>query len=358
MAGSKIGANQKEARASEPARIVVVVGAGASKALGAKGDLPLMGEWATLLFQKINEAVPGIAEVIGLHEGMEGPEFEQVLGDFLKWRQAFLLNRKFQLFGGPNPKTRTRDGREDNWLTNNEERASRVIDALRTSLFDSFGNEMIEPRKSARAYKALVDNLSPAKLVFATTNYDRALEIGLDRCGYTHIHEGFIQRTNRDTPRFDPSDFGDWTGCDSVSTAVLHLHGAVGWYSKNGQVFNFPGDQPYLEALGDPVFLPPDPNKDPLNDATVAGVWTAFGRFLEGATHILVVGHSLNDPVLKGHLARATEDATTVVAGLQPPEPLPGRSTFHRLEFSPDLEAVPWLRSWSQIGTTPARTGY
>jgi hypothetical protein len=309
-----------------------------------------MGQWATLLHESINEAVPGIADVIGLHEAMEGPEFEQALGDFLKWRQAFPLNRQFQLFGCPDPARRTVDNRESDWLQNNETRGGQVIEAIRTSLFQTYGNYVLDPGKCEKAYKALIGSIGSASLAFATTNYDRAVEIALERCGYASIHEGFVRRTHQDTPRFDPKDFGDWTSCDSAHTTLLHLHGAVGWYLKDDQVFDFLGDRPYNSALGDPVFLPPDPFKDPLNDASVGGIWNAFDRFLENATRVLVLGHSLHDPVLVNRLVTASRDKEVLIAGLDPPDALPGNSVFRLLEFSPTLGSVPWLRDWVETG--------
>lgn len=349
MDSPQVGTKQATGEAAS-SRILVILGAGASKTLGAEKDLPLMGEWATLLHQSIDEAVPGIADLIGLHEAMEGPEFEQALGDFLQWRQAFPLNRQFQLFGSKDPARRTADNYVNAWLQNNEERGVKVIEAIRHSLFETYGNSALDPLKCAKAYKALLGGFGPAPLAFATTNYDRAAEIALEQCGYANIHEGFVRRTHHDTPRFDSGDFGDWTGCDATRTTLLHLHGAVGWYLKDDQVFDVLGDRPYTSALGDPVFLPPDPFKDPFNDLRIGGIWRAFNELLDNATHVFVLGHSLHDPVLTSRLATASLYKSVLITGLEQPEPLPGQSVFRVIEFSPTMGSVSWLPGWVENG--------
>jgi hypothetical protein len=51
-------------------RIVVVTGAGASRNLGAKGELPLMADWAGILVEDVDKAEPGLASAIGLSSGL------------------------------------------------------------------------------------------------------------------------------------------------------------------------------------------------------------------------------------------------------------------------------------------------
>ena len=49
--------------------------------------------------------------------------------------------------------------------------------------------------------------------------------------------------------------------------------------------------------------LYPDPEKDPTRDSLVRTLWDEFDTALDGATHVLVIGHSLHDPALVGRLA-------------------------------------------------------
>jgi hypothetical protein len=116
---------------------------------------------------------------------------------------------------------------------------------------------------------------------------------------------------------------------------VLHLHGAVGWYQRaDGSIAQQPPDQGYNPTLGTPVFLPPDPAKDPSNDAAVSAIWSQFEEALRGATHLLVVGHSLRDePLVRavGSLAPQARkgvfapDAEVVAMRLDESVAIPGR---------------------------------
>jgi hypothetical protein len=91
----------------------------------------------------------------------------------------------------------------------------------------------------------------------------------------------------------------DWDGNHSGKAPVIHLHGAVGWYrQEDGDVFEHHQDQAYNETLGVPLVLYPDPAKDPTSDAVVDALWREFDKALDGATHVLILGHSLHDPAL------------------------------------------------------------
>ena len=78
----------------------------------------------------------------------------------------------------------------------------------------------------------------------------------------------------------------------------------MGWYERDGEVLRHGADETYNRTLGTPVILYPDPEKDPTRDAAAQALWHEFGRALEGATHVLVLGHSLNDPALVHALSR------------------------------------------------------
>ncbi len=88
----------------------------------------------------------------------------------------------------------------------------------------------------------------------------------------------------------------------------LHLHGAVGWYVEDGRIVVEAGDRPFDDRRI-PAVLYPDPDKDP-NDATGWGahaVWEVLRGALSDATHVLVLGHSLNDRPLVEALAECAE---------------------------------------------------
>jgi hypothetical protein len=69
--------------------VVLVTGAGASRALGVNGKpMPLMGDWSDHLVRKLGQRV-GYREATGLKSGMSGEAFEARLGKFLQDVEAF-----------------------------------------------------------------------------------------------------------------------------------------------------------------------------------------------------------------------------------------------------------------------------
>jgi hypothetical protein len=147
-----------------------------------------------------------------------------------------------------------------------------------------------------------------ATFVYATTNYDVSIEVGLREAGYKP-HDGFAS-VGWESPVLSLDDLIDWETGHGNREPVLHLHGAVGWYRQlDGKIVpQFP-DRPYNPTLGSPVVLPPDPNKDPVSDSSVALIWDRFRAALRSATHVLVVGHSLNDTPLVNVLREASANA-------------------------------------------------
>jgi len=104
---------------------------------------------------------------------------------------------------------------------------------------------------------------------------------------------------------------------DAEVVPVLHLHGAVGWYEQDGQVYDRSGDLPFNPTLGAPVVLYPDPDKDPTSDAAVDKLWREFREALDRASHVLVIGHSLNDPALVRALNALPSDTSVGVTVLE-----------------------------------------
>ena len=104
----------------------------------------------------------------------------------------------------------------------------------------------------------------------------------------------------------------------SKACAVLHLHGAVGWYraSDDRIVFHHP-DMSYNASLGIPALLLPDPNKESVfTYVGVDAIWAELDGALETATHILVIGYSLN--VLVSKLRANSVHARLAVGVLSP----------------------------------------
>ncbi len=123
-------------------KVVIVSGAGAAHLLGADRDVPLMTEWADFLIKELDTVERGLARAIGVHSGASGPEFEEALGLFLEWVQAFQLNKKFAAVGmeglaGTRPEI-------TNWLARSEQNSARVIEELWASLYRHFKADTIE----------------------------------------------------------------------------------------------------------------------------------------------------------------------------------------------------------------------
>jgi hypothetical protein len=90
-------------------------------------------------------------------------------------------------------------------------------------------------------------------------------------------------------------------------TPVLHLHGRVGWYTTpEGQPVAVDPNASYNPSLGTPALLLPDPNKV-YDDLVTQTIWHHFAVALGQATHVLVLGHSLNDTQILRALGRVTD---------------------------------------------------
>lgn len=337
-------------------RLVLVTGAGASRNLG-KTPIALMTDWAGRLARKLNKAETGLASRLGLDDSSISPEdFEEALGAFVQWANDGIdLAKRFSEVGRfqvtdprksqvsvERPSRATNEKRTiDKWLTANADETRKAIDVMRTSMYEEFGQQKIDPKKSAAAYGRLFEQLGVevGDIVCATTNYDCSLELGLLEMDWPPA-DGFEGHPYR-TPVLNVNSIVDWPKRHHARVPVLHLHGAVGWYRRpDSTITRQPPDQGYNRTLGLPVFLPPDPNKDPSNDANVAAIWDQFQRALQGATHVVILGHSLNDQPLVKAVASSAPQARTLIATLNPNvellvERLP-RSQAVDFEFGPD----------------------
>lgn len=188
------------------------------------------------------------------------------------------------------------------WLRTAGQITEKAIEAIRENLFLSFGSGVISAAKASHAYGQLLDALGKHRVnlnrvVLSTTNYDRAIEIGLeqlDRAG----DDGFRPPSPQQAPILNPAGMID-RSYDQEVIPVLHLHGAVNWYVKqDGSVLKQYDDTPYHVSNGTPALLLPDPDKDPASDTLIGQLWAEFQGALAEASHILIIGHGLNDRAL------------------------------------------------------------
>jgi hypothetical protein len=277
-------------------KLLLITGAGASRELAHEGDqMPLMADWSDALCESLDAEEQNLARACHLQPGMSAEEFETNLGLLLRWNQVRGLAERFRDLGG------TRAGSHTNHAETArkkiDERMGVVMTAVNRTLFDQFGQQRIDKARAAEAYRGLLTALGNPELVVSTTNYDRAAEEALEACGHA-IHTGFPPSGVR-TPRLEPA--GMVVGKGSA-TPVIHLHGAVGWYEREGTVEDHYGDQPYNPTLGTPTVLYPDPEKDPTSHDLVRLLWNELSAAVDWAQAVLVLGHSLHDAALTRQL--------------------------------------------------------
>jgi hypothetical protein len=286
--------------------VLIVLGAGASRDLGEGEPMPLMPDWSNALCEALDHAEPNLASGCRLEPEMDGPTFETNLGLLLRWQSLRYLEERFAGLGGPS----VNEVREPviEARRNTDRRLRTIMEVINSSLYDQFGQRRISNRRTAAAYGQLLKELGDSSLVVATTNYDRAAESGLRQSG-RKTNTGFSGMPEM-TPSLSPRGMVDER---DAATPVLHLHGAVGWYEREGVVSDHYADLPYNPTLGAPVVLLPDPEKDRTSNAHVQELWDEFDHALEIADLILVIGHSLHDPALVDALNTAVSAETPVI---------------------------------------------
>ena len=301
----------------EEMRLVIVTGAGASCELGRDGErLPLMPEWSDHLCEALDAEGDRLARGAGLERGMSGPDFEKAIGLLLEWRGIRWLAERFEPLGGNNPGEVFAPVQQAR--LNTEKWLNVIVRVINTTLYDLFGNDQLDQENVRGAYDRMLREWldKPKSLVLATTNYDHSAETALNALNYGP-DLGF-RGPYTSTQRLQPEGIVDWTPENGGAphhgrTPVFHLHGAVGWYRRGDEVLDYHGDDRFNESLGTPAVLYPDPGKDPVRDPSVAALWAEFEKALEGASHVLVIGHSLNDEALTTALRKKGNRVAVIV---------------------------------------------
>ena len=290
----------------DPMNLLLVLGAGASRNLGDKRPMPLMPDWSNALCEELDQAEEGLAGACRLDPDMDGPTFEKNLGLLLRWQSVRHLEERFEGLGGGYPGGSMGGVREARG--NIDRRMGTVMEIINSTLYEQFGQRRIDYERARATYSQVLDEASPCDLIVATTNYDRAAESALRLLGH-ETNTGFTAMPEM-TPALNP---GGMVENLNAAIPVIHLHGAVGWYEREGIVSDHYGDKPYNPTLGNPVVLYPDPEKDPTSDALVQQLWDEFDKAIEISDLILVIGHSLHDPALVASLSAAMTAGTRVI---------------------------------------------
>jgi hypothetical protein len=285
--------------------VVIVTGAGASREFGINWTtLPLMGDWCDELVSKL-QLHPPYLTATGLRRGMLGEEFEAQLGKFLRQVEAFGLIKDllgpsvdFQDLGPALQTVRGTGVLENQWHAPTTMHLRSIVNKIRESLYEQFAEKTVDFIRANDAYRALFQllDLGPGqRLVYATTNYDTIAEAALKEYGRlpdwgqppgemnaaeaSLVVDGLIDGLPRYTP-------------------VLHLHGRVGWYRREGGRVCSMAVVRHQEGLGIPIVMLPDPDKVYDADDVINSLWDQFQRALRRAKRVFVLGHSLNDRFL------------------------------------------------------------
>jgi hypothetical protein len=238
---------------------------------------------------------------------MSPEQFEERLGSFLRFTQSLPNTAMYPRAGFSDPSANSRE--IEHWFEQAATTSKQVTQAIYASLHELFGSARVSPRAAAQAYEPLLTLLQAERLTYATTNYDVAGEIALDELGrrpYAGEDVGWSATEAR------VLHFDDIFSDDTRRTPVLHLHGRVGWYrTADNQVFSAPPDATYIAERGAPALLLPDPSKV-YDDFVSESIWQQFSAALGQATHVLVLGHSLNDPQLRATLQQVPDNKLAV----------------------------------------------
>jgi hypothetical protein len=299
----------------------------------------MMSGWATDLVDKLGMR----AQQIGITADMPGEMFEERLGAFLAFEKSLPILRPLAHLGTEGPPQMGVSGDFERWFAMASSAVGEIRRSLWDNLFTNFGRDRIDDEKAIRAYEHLHfairhadgsasqsaderDNAAESFIAHATTNYDTAIEIALESDKSVEVVDGFQRRSGRGSATYTPELL---TGSDVRSSTrfvpVVHLHGAVGWYSRpNGTVTAQPADEAYDDRRI-PALLLPDKNKVPAGfDSPARETWLRFEQLLTMSTHVLVIGHSLHDAHVVDALRASNASICVIVHKRADPKLRPG----------------------------------
>ena len=273
-----------------------------------------MGDWAKAVLKKLTDkgASSGHRQLINLDgangQPLSGPEFEARLGDFLRRAIAFDSVESFikpsnELFDQPQGirNTYEQSGRLliEQWYSVTKQGIDAIREWLNEVLYELFGSPGVNTFTVPQAYDSLLQALGVTQaspMVLATTNYDRVGETALSELNRL-VDWGRAPQLQQSQDA--PLEVANLLGGLPRFTPVLHLHGRLGWFAKDGRLVDMQVDQ-YAPHWGTPIVMWPDDQKNALSYSIPAinELWTQFELALSRARKVVVVGHSLHDPYL------------------------------------------------------------
>ena len=296
--------------------LVIVTGAGASVHLGRDRDLPMMSGWADDLRRRLGN----LADQLGLKPQMDGIEFEECIGRFLRFTRGLDDVASYPWIGYADSMKPVNDA--ESWFRQAATSSKQIQQTIFESLHELFGFGRIDATKAEMAYGKLFEYLHPEKVALATTNYDVSGEMALDRLGFRPYsgHDGSLE-----FGRVQRVHVEGITDRNPDRSPVLYLHGRVSWYVQpDGSLAAADPQSPFNADSGTPALLLPDPEK--LYDAPATSIlWQQFEELIAPGSAVLVLGHSLTDAKLVDALRRQKPDRLAVSLYIPPNETDVGR---------------------------------
>jgi hypothetical protein len=310
-----------------------------------------MADWANAVRDALDDVETGLADLMGVGRDVSPEAFEKAVGDLLAWeRMADDLLPFFRL------------GRVDaavehphdlSWLQRAVGRFDLAKDALISTIFRLFPVDAVDARTAATVLEQLLRELEvdPVGTAFAiaTTNFDLVHEASLEALGantadgWTAVEctreqwaptgsPPFLERRRTTTETKTPC----WS---SSHVPVLHLHGSLAWRWNDGELAKVVETSQYDSQARQlaPAIQIPDPDKEP--QGVFRDHWQWFYELLATASHVVVIGHSLNDrPVV-----RAVRQSQVKVAVVNPAL---DENTIRRVLMGHDLGTRIDLGTW------------
>jgi hypothetical protein len=263
----------------------------------------MMQGWAADLCDRLANHV----DLLGLRRDMTGEQFEDRLGAFLRFTRSLRDVASYPRAGLATPAEPTQT--IEAWFNQAAGTAQEINRSILESLHELFSGTRVHRTPAEQAYGPLLRALQVERLTYVTTNYDLAGEIALEALG-KRPYAGVDQAWSPGDPQLVHLD--DLLANDTTRTPVLHLHGRVDWYTTDeGQLVAVDPNAPFNPSLGTPALLLPDPDKV-YDDFVTQTIWRHFEVALGQATHVLVLGHSLNDTQLLRALTRVTDQQLAI----------------------------------------------
>jgi hypothetical protein len=336
---------------------VIITGAGASTALGAAGSrLPMMGEWCNALVEKLLQQ--NYLGQVGLSRDMQGTQFEERLGRFLRGVTAFAECKEIVLGStGLPPSAAFATFHAESlpaWYDNTRFHLERVLSVIRECLYEEFAERRYDPARAQHAYRNLFDVLrisNSSRVVLATTNYDIIGETALELLDF---NPDWGETASPDNPQQRRIRVDGLLDGIPRHIPVLHIHGRVGWYRRldglEPELYSTPATR-HQDGFGVPIVMLPDPNKV-YEDPVIASLWSQFVAALDRAKRVVVLGHSLNDALLVDAIAERVPDKQIALCLLgKPDEP----SVIEEGAASPLIELA--RRRFPSAALIPLRFG-